>query len=526
MAEHTTFVDDTDVDDDEQPVDEFEVGDSEPGAPPIDGEVEQPERGELVVRDEEQPHVTAIERAAQAAIDNPGIPGRDEFLSLAAQARILSLSAAAPKAVQNDPHLAFHVAMIGRDLGISPSAALELIDVIEGKRDKPPQLSLSPQLLNGQIRRLGLGSIVPAVKTNERCVAVVLGPNGRLDPRCKRTWPDHWRDEHDPTARCECRDQLGDYEFTWEDAQMAGLAGADCQPGRHTKDCENWVRGKFCNQGYKAYPKRMMWWRASGFAADDYFPEAGLGLYTAEELGAVVDADGRPIDPADAELPPGYGPKELDAPRHAENARASQDVIDGFKARIEVLKGNEAAAAALRTIWTATMEDGSPRLPPVGRLLDRDVHTAEAAIKSVEQQLAKGKFGEVESSDDAGDEATPDAEPDPAATPDETPADDDTTLEVDDGPSDTGDPIVDEIVDRVKAMPLQDVIDELGHRGLTVRGNEQTKRQRLAQALYEDRIAGQSDASSTESDGAVPEGSETGDGHTEAEPEQPSLDEA
>lgn len=206
MTNHTTFVDDTDIDD--ETVDA--VVNEDAATDPAEDD-EQPQRGELVERPQEQPHVTAIERAAQAAIDNPGIPGRDEFLSLAAQARILSLSAAAPKAVQNDPHLAFHVAMIGRDLGISPSAALELIDVIEGTRGKPPQLSLSPQLLNGQIRRLGLGSIVPAIKTDRICVAVVLGPNGRLDPRCKRTWPDHWRDEHDPTARCECRDQLGDY---------------------------------------------------------------------------------------------------------------------------------------------------------------------------------------------------------------------------------------------------------------------------------------------------------------------------
>lgn len=517
MTDHTTFVDDVDVDEAEsdETVDSV-VNEDAATEPPTDDE---PAHGELVEREQEQSHVTAIERAAQAAIDNPGIPGRDEFLSLAAQARILSLSAAAPESVQNDPHLAFHVAMIGRDLGISPSAALELIDVIPGSRNKPPQLSLSPQLLNGQIRRLGLGSIVPAVKTNERCVAVVLGPNGRLDPRCKRTWPDHWTDEHDPTARCECRDQIGDYEFTWQDAQMAGLAGADCQPGQHTKDCQNWVRGKSCNSGYKSYPKRMMWWRASGFAADDYFPEAGLGLYTAEELGAVVDADGRPVDPADAELPPGYGPKAIDAPK--ENAPAPQETIDAFKARIERIKGNEQAAAALRNIWTATMDDGSPRLPPLPRLRAGDVHTAEAAIKSVEQQLDKGKFGEQPQTDDADAGETDDETPAEDGSSDEQPADED------DGHSHTGDPIVDEIVDAVKAMPIADVIDELGHRGLTVRGNEQTKRQRLAQSRYEERIGGQTSPGSTESTEQGADTGETAEGHTEAEAEsaeQGSLD--
>jgi hypothetical protein len=55
----------------------------------------------------------------------------------------------------------------------------------------------------------------------------------------------------------------------------------------------------------------MLWWRASGFCADDFFPEAGMGLYSPEELGAVVDVDGRPIDPATVELPAGYEPAAI-----------------------------------------------------------------------------------------------------------------------------------------------------------------------------------------------------------------------
>lgn len=487
MPKHTTFVEDTDLDDEtvDAIVHEDEATDPATDDPPA----EEPVAGELVVR-EEQPENemrSAIERAAEAAMENPGIPGRDEFLSLAAQARILCMSAAAPKEVQNDPHLAFHIAMIGRDLQISPSAALELIDVIPGSRGNPPQLSLSPQLLNGQIRRLGLGSIIPAVKTDRLCIAVVLGPDGRLDPRCKRTWPDHWRDETDPTARCGCRDLLGDYEFSWEDAQMAGLAGADCQPGAHTAECKNWVRGKSCNSGYKSYPKRMMWWRASGFAADDYFPEAGLGLYTAEELGSVVDENGRPIDPATAELPPGFEPDALPATSHAPNNPAPQETIDAFQARIDAIKEHPGAADALRTIWTEEMDDGHPRLPPVKRLRESDVKKAEAAIASVEKQVERGKFPKEET---AAEDAPADEFEVGDADPDAGPID----PEEDDGHSHTGDPVVDEIVDAVKAMPIADVIDELGHRDLPVRGNEQTKRQRLAQARYEERIAGSSPA--------------------------------
>lgn len=217
----------------------------------------------------------ALDRAAEAALAMPGVPGRDEFLSLAMQARILSMSGAAPEAVRNNPYIAFHVAMVGRDLGISPSAALAQIDVISTK--KGPQLSLSPQLMNGQIARLKLGKIVPGERTTERATAIAVDMDGVV---------------------------LGESEFTWEDARMAGLVGKNCHPGDHKQG----DKGCGCNQGYRTYPKRMLWWRAAGFCADDFFPEAQLGLYSPEELGAVVDVEGRPIDPTSVELPPGYEP--------------------------------------------------------------------------------------------------------------------------------------------------------------------------------------------------------------------------
>lgn len=221
-----------------------------------------------------RPVSAAIEAAAEAALANPGVPGRDEFLALAAQARILCMSGAAPAAVRDDPHLAFHIALVGRDLGISPSSALELIDVIETR--KGYRLSLSPQLMAGQLRRLGLGEIKPLMRTKDTAIAAAYGPDGEL---------------------------LGESEFTWEDAVIAELVDTRCAPGQH------WRNGQtkcMCRQGWRTYPKRMLWWRAAGFAADDYFPEASLGLYSPEELGAAVDEDGRPLDPATVALPAGY----------------------------------------------------------------------------------------------------------------------------------------------------------------------------------------------------------------------------
>lgn len=352
--------------------------------PPIDVQevaADEEPTGQAVERVHGAPQATAIEAAANAALTMPGVPGRDEFLALAMQARILCLSGAAPRAVRNNPHLAFHMAMVGRDLNISPSASLELIDVIEGKFDqatgeKQLRLSLSPQLLNGQIRRLGLGSIRPRISTPTECVAVALGPDG---------------------------EELGESTFTWEDARMAGLVGEGCEPGEHKmKDRKGRNNTTYqacgCNQGYITYPKRMLWWRAGGFAADDFFPEASLGMYAPEALGAVVDEDGRPIDPATIELPEGYteqvaAPKAKDKPPSEKEAVCSQEEQAAIKARIAVLP--PPAVAALTERWTKQDPGtGSPTLWPLKRLPNRQVKAAHALIDSVEKQAREGAWGE------------------------------------------------------------------------------------------------------------------------------------
>lgn len=260
-----------------------------------------------------------VERFAEHALAMPGSASYEEFKTLCLQAKLLSMSGAAPKQIKDNPHVAIHIVLIGRDLGISASAAVELIDVIETQQGLRP--SLSPQLINGQIRRLGLGSIVKAIDDDEHCVAVALAPGGRVDRRCAKagTYPEHWYDQSKyddmPYERktCTCTPELwiGDTEFTWQDAQLAGLAGPNCTPGAHDlKEVQNKGLRCPCNFGYLKYWPRMRWWRASGFCADDWFPEAGLGLYTAEELGAYVDANGRAIDVDSVELPEGYEPRK------------------------------------------------------------------------------------------------------------------------------------------------------------------------------------------------------------------------
>lgn len=350
----------------------------------------------------EQRERTAIEAASDAALAMPGVPGRDEFLSLAMQARVLSLSGAAPEAVRNNPHVAFHVAMVGRDLGISPSAAIELIDVIKAKNGF--QISLSPQLLSGQVRRLGLGEIVFAERNEHKAEAVAVGPGG-TDRRCRRTGVlAHVED-------CAC-DILGATEFTWEDARIAGLVAQGCQPGQHTAKCRNYQSKPYerCNQGYITYPKRMLGWRAAGFCADDYFPEAGLGLYAPEELGAVVDDEGRPIDPETVALPEGYDPPGRPQPQGPGPADPEQ--LKELRDRIKALP--EAARATLAQQWAQPRSPeagGGPMLPvdnegrPATGLLDeRSIKSASALVTSFERQVGKGQYSEADATDDTDGE--------------------------------------------------------------------------------------------------------------------------
>lgn len=321
---------------------------------------------EVVRAEQAAAEMLAMERAAQAPgqLDiMPSAMAMAEWEALAGQARVLHLSPASPKQVRENPYLALHLAMIGRDFGISPSAALELVDVIDGRDG--PQLSLSPQLLNAQIRKHRLGSIRPGIieldEAGGRATAIARDATGVI---------------------------LGESEFTWEDARDAGLVGPDCYPRRHVQSVTKRRRDGStytvcgCNQGYITYPKRMLWWRAGGFAADDYFPEAGLGLYSPEALGAMVDEDGRPIDPAEAPLPAGY----VDPNEEARRQQAERDApADG-----ETLWHLQLRARALPPGVQAQMRDEWPTVVghKISALPARLVKTASAKLDQYERAAA------------------------------------------------------------------------------------------------------------------------------------------
>lgn len=371
----------------------------------------------------------AVSAAAEAVMAMPGVAGRDEFLSLCMQARILSMSGAAPEAIRGNPYVAFHVAMVGRDLGLSPSAAIELIDVIPGKNG--PQLSLSPQLMNAQAQRVYGGEIVKAYSQVDSCTAVAIGPGGR-DPRCRRSWPTNQRRGEEPlhwAEDCSC-DVIGEATFDWEDARMAGLVGPSCQPGAHVKDQTRQGRGGTykvcgCNQGYITYPKRMFWQRSCGFAADDYFPGAGLGLYTPEALGAMVDEEGRAIDPATVALPEGYEPEP-----EPEDPPADPEALWELQTRLHALPEEQQLAWREQKMKQERLQ-GRPThelTAPAFRIAQALVGGLEAAAKRKGYDPAEGMdrirvlvasklIGVLVVSPQEGEEPSPDPASEPAPDP-------------------------------------------------------------------------------------------------------------
>jgi hypothetical protein len=298
------------------------------------------------------PFNRAIDRAAEAALTEPGIPGREEFLSMAGMARMIALSPLAPKHLRGEPYSAFLVLLTARDLGISITYAIAKIVPIEGKPSIPPELQ------RALVRRKGLGDIEPHEDNDTQAVATfararALYPDGRVGP---------WA------------------TFTWQDAQIAELVDPDCESplphvtgdgvqvaGHAVKDCKrkngDRYKGCYCKDNWRKYPRRMLWQRVQGYVTRDHFPEATLGLYTADELGAITDEDGHVIDVATVELPEGYtDPGEQRAQRSqqaTEQAERPSDPADLLELNLRILALPEGLRQQLGARWRADGSDGN-----------------------------------------------------------------------------------------------------------------------------------------------------------------------
>lgn len=140
---------------------------------------------------------------------------------------------------------------------------------------------------------------------------------------------------HDET-RCEIAfyeraaggwEQAGVSAFSLADAQAAGLAG----------------KGP-----WKQYPRNMLWARALTNGARWYCADVfGGAVYTPEEMGAPVDADGAPVAPPPPPSAAPFAERATAAPAQPPPARVTARTVEAITARAAANGWSAAALAAL-----------------------------------------------------------------------------------------------------------------------------------------------------------------------------------
>lgn len=327
-----------------------------PEAPPAEPIVPEPEAEPPAPEAEEiRPELLPARQGAvgSAIPDLPVIPQQSEMTSIAQLAVTLSAASACPSAMRGKPNDVFLVLLSARDLGVSLTTAMREFHVIEGK------VTLSPKVKLALVRQAGLGKI----------------------------WPDAANGVEKATWHAERHDLQGHVissSFSWEDAQLAHLVDSRCRPlehwrgegrgsGRNSAEC-------LCKSNWKTYPARMLSWRAAGYLLDDLFPEVGTGLYSPDELGAVTDAEGEPIEVRAAEALPGMRGGQRQQQAAAPEA-IEPEKLEELKARTERVKGHAEANADLRAWWAER------ELPPIARISAPQGRLLEAKLAQVESRF-------------------------------------------------------------------------------------------------------------------------------------------
>jgi hypothetical protein len=229
-------------------------------------------------------------------------------------AQLLSDADLLPKQFVGKPANVLYAVEYGRTLGIAPVAAITGIHVIEGKP------SASSGLIGGLVRQAGHKL---RVRGNDReAVAQIV----RADD------PD-WT-----------------YEVTWtlERAVQAGL----CQ----IKDNKPWARDRNGKPtAWEKYPAAMLKARAITEVARDACEDVLFGLhYTPEELGAVVNQDGEPVEAPVQQL---RAVKSSDRDEWATPVSQPQTAAQDRDYLHEAHGAPD--AATVRQIWQAAKGDGA-----------------------------------------------------------------------------------------------------------------------------------------------------------------------
>ena len=126
--------------------------------------------------------------------------------------------------------------LYGKELGLAPMESLQRLYIIGGG------VAADGKALNALIHKAGHVLIMEEMSAKRGAVKAM-----RRDPFTHELI------------------EIGVFEFTWEDAETAGLAGQDT---------------------YADYPKDMLYWRAVSRAAKLAFPDVTTGMLLPEELGA------------------------------------------------------------------------------------------------------------------------------------------------------------------------------------------------------------------------------------------------
>lgn len=248
-----------------------------------------------------------------------GLDASVRFAQLLADADLL------PKQFVNKPANVLYAIEYGRTLGIAPVAAITGIHVIEGKP------SASSGLIGGLVRQAGHKLRVTSDGATTATAQIIRS------------------DDPDFT-----------YEATWtlQRAEQAGL----CQ----VKDGKPWARDRNGKPtAWEKYPAAMLKARAITEVARDACEDVLFGLhYTPEELGAVVNQDGEPVEASVTQLrrvQPGE-PDQWATPAATVQAAVADVPAESLTpaGRDYLHEAHKAAdAATVRLIWTDAKSEGA-----------------------------------------------------------------------------------------------------------------------------------------------------------------------